>query len=272
MEENKKCISKVPNPDEFYLNTPLYQIILFSDSEIDISQLLAIKYFQEPLDSYCPYCDRHSIFHNSSNQISYNSEDVCYNHVYSIKFACSRNENHKLFYVVQILDNTIQKIGQYPSLADLQLKELVKYKKILSDEKYKEFIRAIGLSAHGVGIGSFVYLRRIFESLIEEARNRALKVNILDEEKYKKSRMMEKIKMLKDQLPELLVKNARIYNVLSKGIHELKENDCLKYFPVVKSGIELILDERLDQQKKLLKAETISKAIKEAGFEIGNTK
>jgi hypothetical protein len=36
-------------------------------------------------------------------------------------------------------------------------------------KRYKKFTKGLGLAAHGVGIGSFVYLRRIFENLIEEA-------------------------------------------------------------------------------------------------------
>ena len=37
------------------------------------------------------------------------------------------------------------------------------YDKELRKPDLKEFTRAIGLAANGVGIGSFVYLRRIFE-------------------------------------------------------------------------------------------------------------
>ena len=47
--------------------------------------------------------------------------------------------------------------------------DIKKYRKILGKEKYGEFGRAVGLYTHGIGIGSYVYLRRIFENLIEEA-------------------------------------------------------------------------------------------------------
>lgn len=42
------------------------------------------------------------------------------------------------------------------------------------------------------------------------------------------------------------------HGVLSKGIHELSEEECLEYFSVVREIIELILDERefLRQQEE----------------------
>jgi len=36
-----------------------------------------------------------------------------------------------------------------------------------------ELSTAIGLYSHGVGIGSLIYLRRVFEFLIDEAYNKA---------------------------------------------------------------------------------------------------
>ena len=57
--------------------------------------------------------------------------------------------------------------------------------------------------------------------------------------------MDEKIKLLEDYLPAFLVQNRRLYGILSKGVHELSEAECIKAFPTVKGGLELILDERL---------------------------
>ena len=47
--------------------------------------------------------------------------------------------------------------------------------------------------------------------------------------------------MLKDYLPTALVNNTVFYGVVSKGIHELSEEECLEYFPVLKSFIFLVL-------------------------------
>ena len=88
------------------------------------------------------------------------------------------------------------KIGQYPSIGDILTPDIKKYRKVLSDEKLKEFHKAIGLKAHGVGIGSFAYLRRILEYLIEEAHQKAKKEEGTnwDEVKYEtKKRYNEKV-------------------------------------------------------------------------------
>jgi hypothetical protein len=41
-----------------------------------------------------------------------------------------------------------------------------------------------------------------------------------------------------------------LYGILSKGIHELSEQECLDIFLVVKLGIELILDEKIKQKEQ----------------------
>jgi hypothetical protein len=163
--------------------------------------------------------------------------------------------------------DTVTKIGQYPSLADLNSDKIKKYRKILGD-KYKEFSKAVGLASHGVGIGSFVYLRRIFENLIEEAHQESIKTNSWNEDDYQKSRMDDKIILLKDYLPEFLVNNKILYSILSKGIHELSEGECLKYFGSIKLGIELILDEKLEKLDREAKIKAVEKSISEIHSEL----
>ena len=62
--------------------------------------------------------------------------------------------------------------------------------------------------------------------------------------------MPEKIKLLADYLPEFMVQHAGIYGILSKGIHELTEDECLTYFTTIKAGIKLILDEEIARREK----------------------
>lgn len=74
-----------------------------------------------------------------------------------------------------VTSDKIIKIGQFPSVADLVILEIVKYKSVLS-KQYREFSKAVGLFVHGIGIGSFVYLRRIIENLVYE-KSVKLKIN-----------------------------------------------------------------------------------------------
>jgi hypothetical protein len=104
----------------------------------------------------------------------------------------------------------------------LETLDIKKYKKVLKD-KYSEFSKAVGLASHGVGIGSFVYLRRVFESLIEEAYLTQRNSADWNEKSYIESKMDGRIKILEGVLPEFLVQNRTLYGILSKGIHELSE-------------------------------------------------
>ena len=156
-------------------------------------------------------------------------------------FVCAMDPTHHLDYTVLINGNTMKKIGQYPSVADLSFPELKDYRKVMSKEDEKELKRAVGLFAAGIGVGSFVYLRRIFERIIVSASERAITEGKLKKENVETAPISNKIKLLSEYLPELLVNSPVFYGIVSKGIHELSEEDCLEFFPIMKSFIVMIL-------------------------------
>ena len=87
-----------------------------------------------------------------------------------VSLKCGRYDDRiDIMLVTNKEKHYIMKVGQYPTIADMHKAQIKQYKSVLSEEEMKEFTRAIGLAANGVGIGSFVYLRRIFEKLIAEA-------------------------------------------------------------------------------------------------------
>jgi len=111
-----------------------------------------------------------------------------------IEYQCTRNNSHAYHTYYFKSGNFFTKVGQFPSVADFQIPQAQAYRKILDEEQYKEFTRGIGLAAHGVGIGSFVYLRRVFENLIEEAHTKAQEDNKeFSNDDYLKARMDDKI-------------------------------------------------------------------------------
>jgi len=266
------------SPKAFHLEMPLYH-------ELDLTiGVIAEKAYEmmthsETMDAYCIWCEKESVFDareyvGRSYSSTYSSwlkfdSGFCRN-----SYVCSRNENHQYFsYYLKLEKSKLLKIGQWPSVADFQIPQVEKYRKILGEEEYKEFTRGIGIAAHGVGIGSFVYLRRVFENLIEEAhvKTKVENTNFPNEE-YLKARMDDKIKMVKDYLPEFLVENRNLYAILSKGIHDLTEEECLQYFETVKIGIEQILDEKIIQKEKAEKAAKAREAIQKAHGKITNSK
>lgn len=259
-----------PTPVAFYNTASLYE-------EFDLTNNLRagadICNVSNNIDMFCTCCNSHSIFSNSeAESINHLSEmKWALNGIMVINLHCSRDKSHKYTFILkpshlrqtgtQQTKVTLQKIGQYPSVATLSLFDVKKYSKVLSQKYYLEFTKAIGLVAHGVGVGSFVYLRRIFESLIEEVHQEHSSKIDWNEDTYRTAGMSEKIKILSTDLPEFLVNNKNLYGILSKGIHELSEEACLQAFPVVKLGIELILDDKIEQINKKLKVDSVGKLI-----------
>lgn len=287
VSENKKIKNDpyLESPKAFHLEMPLYH-------QLDLSLgMIAEKVFENisysgKIDAYCIWCNKESVF-STSEYIHETPYGGSLHHrgeteleawmkrgdgQKRIVHTCSRVNTHNYYAYYFKSGNYFIKFGQFPSAADFQIPQAEKYRKILREERYKEMTRGIGLAAHGVGIGSFVYLRRVFEDLIEEAHILARKDTGFSEEEYKKARMDEKIEILKDHLPEFLVENKILYSIMSKGIHELTEEECLQYFETIKIGIEQILDEKIVHKEKADKAAKAREAIQKAHGTISNGK
>jgi hypothetical protein len=264
MNEHKK---RIPSAAEFFIETPLYEEIPFSSEDaFSVAEIYNFFLEQKTFDCYCIYCGKMSVFtgiNNFARAYRFKFTDfIAHDYLSYLQVSCSRNAGHKYLCYLLVSDSKIIKIGQYPSLADIAKADIQKYRKVLGNT-FGEFSRGIGLAAHGIGIGSFVYLRRTFETLINEAHDKGKIEGGWDEDQYQRSRMDERIGLLKNHLPPFLVKNKGIYSILSKGVHELTEQECLSVFPIVKLGIEMILDEKIREKKRLAKEAEASTAIAE---------
>lgn len=249
-----------PTPKEFYIDYPLYEDVNFAENESVAGW--KIKYSEETIDTFCPECGSHSIFTPvRRNNIPTDKNCWVHDHYFEHTMICSRNREHQLYFVCRVRGRTIQKVGQFPSLATLNLYDSRQYSQVLPKDLFRELTKAIGLAAHGVGVGSLVYLRRIFESLVEQAHQEARRTPGWDEDQFAQGRMNEKILSLSAYLPPFLVEHRALYGILSKGVHELTEEECLKAFPVVKLGIEIILDAKIREQDERKKLEAASRAI-----------
>ena len=273
---------------EFLFDLPLYHSVSKNDCEDVINFVKACN--NKEVDGYNPiekcestftlYC---SIYYSVySSAVSFSVSYVHGKHerfnTYELILRCKRYGTflHYLIHVEYAEDDkdnilSITKVGQYPSVADFHIGQVRKYGKILPKDKMREFTKAIGLAANGVGIGSFVYLRRIFEHLVFEAFEVAKSSNKeFDIEGFKTARMNEKIQMLYGFLPDFLIENHTIYGILSKGIHELSEEDCKKYFTILRESIEMILDEKLEAHQKELKKASIKQTLSQIVGQLKN--
>lgn len=274
--------------EEFVFNIPLYQKVNEDNGYGDIITSLVKQNKSIELEGYNPIkkCDTTYYIHKGIGDLQQYSDyaktgkgrDVYDSYVFSaqllseegvrsIVFKCKRyGDTITIIVFHSHSDNSIMKVGQYPSVATIHIGQIKQYDNVIGKPVLKEFTKAIGLAANGVGIGSFVYLRRIFEGLIQDAFNEA-KASI-DVETFVKQRMEEKIHTLRDHLPSFIVENRSVYGILSKGIHELSEDECLAYFDCMRASIELILDERVEQLKKRKREEQVRKSINDIASKI----
>ena len=234
---------------QFIFEEPLYKKVKLSENPhvlSDLKKRLSIDGFNSIKGVDTTFKLETPLFSNYDRSVS----------TEQITFTCQRyGDNFHVQIHYDKNNGIIEKVGQYPSLADIQIAQIKQYSQVLNKQYMKDFTRAIGLAANGVGTGSYVYLRRIFEYLVQEASQNAIANGEIDAQQFVTSKMDNKLKMLENYLPDVLKDNKPLYGVLSKGIHELSEDDCLKYFSVVREVIELILDEReylrqKDEKKK----------------------
>ena len=274
---------EIPQSENLFLDTPLYSSYQINDT--NYKAIIDVEFFTRTLDTYCTGCGRESIFAPKvhmppigpavASTVARNSEELVLagsayfpqesssalapevikthalkDRTFIAKFECNRDRSHRLYFYFIVSHARLTKIGQYPSIADLQTDTLKKYRKVLGEDQHAEFNRAIRLNANGIGIGALIYLRRIFENLIEGADANASRIEGRDEGKFTQSRMDEKIQLLHEYLPRFLVDNRSMYSILSSGIHPSLEEECLEMFEPIKTAIELILDEKIEQEEK----------------------
>lgn len=251
--EEEVVVQTIPSVEHFLFNTPLYATCAITLEHMEILCGRASDAFgqreRSKIDGYCPYCRRDSTFELNTIHVPggdpWNNIERRYAFD-DMSITCVRNSIHKIRYNFLIRKMTITKIGQHPSLADIAIDEnRQKYRTILRGDNWNELYKAIGLAAHGEGIGSFVYLRRVFERLIQSRFDEFKDHEHWEDSAFEIMRMDEKIAFLKDHLPASLVETRKIYKIFSLGIHELNNDTCLRFFDVGKRSIIMILEDDL---------------------------
>lgn len=255
--------ARLPSYETILLRTSLYAPLPAATG--DTSTLINLRARNFQIDAYCVRCERSSIFKTARPVDSGTGSRIpeadwmFKNGQFAISVICQRCGTSYSYYFI-IKERVLIKIGQYPSVEDIISSEMLRYKGLLDNSDFVELRKAGGLHAHGIGVGSFVYLRRIFERLIESHRIQFETTNGAIEG-YDRKRMVEKIEVLASVLPPALVKNRAAYPILSKGIHELSEDDCLAFFPVIRSAIIQILEQDLRAKEEERAAAELEKAV-----------
>jgi hypothetical protein len=251
----------LPSFEFLCLEHPLYsKVEIDTENKAHRQFMSKLRRAELQFDAYCVGCKKSSTFKyiakhpsgsGSGTSTLANEKWMFETEPFQLKLSCTRHGHEAFYYFKMILEigegkllHCLQKVGQSPSIEDVASGGIEKYRNILGKEYFAELRRATGLASHGIGIGAFVYLRRIFEKLVYDARDRAAKAEgFAPIEGFDSMRMDEKIKALASELPRAMVNNRTVYGILSQGIHELDENRCRTYFPVVRSAIIQMLEQ-----------------------------
>lgn len=277
-----------PSVRSLCLDQTLYAAIQLNP-ERDINFLSSLKFGAQQYDAHCVYCGQGATFRTSADR---KPSDVAQEErlrgvsggaapkrltfeggQFALHLWCSRRPDRHLYSYFFDYDNTqgvLSKVGQTPSLEDVAGADIERYRTILGSE-FAELRRATGLFAHGIGIGSFVYLRRIFETLVEAARTTADPMGEREAE-FRKMRMTDRVNELAAHLPPAVVKYKEAYGILSVGLHELTEVDCKRYFPVVRAAVITMLEQRYEAAEKAKVTEQLDRAVAAIAQETKDTK
>jgi len=268
----------MPTPKEFLLESPLYK----SYQNDEITEL---RDFSEALDFYCIECGKHSVFNRSDDTpsriiarlpsggrlYSPKTDGVLF---FSMHFRCSRSKEHEAVFCFRSDENSVCKIGEFPSKAEVFAEDMREYTKFLAKDQASLLI-AQELYSRDIGAGSFVYLRRIFENVILErvATRKYKDVADWNFQEWKKThrRMEDRLKDLADVLPNFINHNE-LFNVLSVGVHSLDEETCLQYFPTVKKAIIEILDVEILEEKKEKTRRSLSHDVSKINMDVRTPK
>jgi hypothetical protein len=259
---------KMTNID--YVNKGLYETIYEGGQRRLIVR--SIKNDTSSYRAYCIQCDSMSVFKAESQKVIPITAPIAGHHEipkddtsfygdidFGKRLHCAMCGMFMCVYF-KVLGDKVVKVGSYPSTADLDRGRLFSECNIPKSRIPKELATAIGLKAHGAYIGAYAYLRRVYETLIENARKKAEQDGVLAEN-FERIHIKEKIKALSDYLPEYMVENRNAYGILSKGIHELSEDDCKIGYEILYNLIVLILEDQEERRKKELRKKDISNAI-----------
>jgi hypothetical protein len=185
-----------------------------------------------------------------------------------ITYLCSNCQTHTKIYSIRALrqsdnlDGAMIKFGENPIFGPPIPARLLK----LIGPDRDNFLKGRRCENQGLGVGAFVYYRRV----VEHQKNRIFKEIVKVSEKIGapqekidilnaallETQFTKALDMAKDAMPESLLINGHsplklLYRALSDGIHNLSDEECLGYA----SSVRVVLGELSDRLSQALKDE-----------------
>lgn len=161
------------------------------------------------------------------------------------------------------------KFGELPNFGPPTPSRLIK----LIGPDREEFLSGRRCENQGLGVGAFIYYRRVVENqknrILEEIIKVSEKIGASPEkvtvlkEAVKETQFSTALKNAKDAIPESLLINGHsplllLHSALSEGVHALSDEQCLE----LASSVRIVLGELSERLSQALKDEAeLSKAL-----------
>ena len=161
------------------------------------------------------------------------------------------------------------KLGEIPPYGPLVPPRLIK----LIGPDRDIFLKGRNCENQGLGIGAFAYYRRVVENqkrrILKEIVKVSEKIGVPQDkidtlhEAIEETQFSKSLKMTKDAMPESLLISGQspillLHRALSRGVHELSDEECLKRA----STVRLVLGELSERLSAILKDKAeLTKAI-----------
>lgn len=239
------------------IDAPMYRtVLLHVDAVPQVARLCRTEY---EYDRFCPTCGKETPWQTYVSA-SMASKSAAWAGVRQLQNYCKRCKLWESIWLefnpADDMDpnggvSTLTKIGQNPSVAAFHGNDMARFMPVTTERQRADFTKAVEGAAHGFAAGAVTYLRRVLESILNDARDAHMKdAGLADWPEYKAAKTNKKMELLKDRLPPFLTENKRLYNLLSQGIHSLPDEECQELYPMLRQAIELLFDEKLDQLEK----------------------
>ena len=212
------------------------------------------------INMYNPNLNDKVITYEKSNysSLSNNSSTITIYDINSRFFIFKKLEcptcDEKLTMIFLYEKNCIAKVYQSFISDIIKDEDIQQFKKmkLLNEDDLKELNNANKCKKLGMNIASFVYMRRIFENMLQRIYEaHQSEVTIKDIDLFVK----DKVKLLKPYLPILMNeevssdKYIKLYKLLSEGIHKLNEDICESLYNIIKELLLMILEKEMQEKK-----------------------
>lgn len=217
------------------------------------------------INMYNPNLNDKVITYEKSNysSLSNNSSTITIYDINSRFFIFKKLEcptcDEKLTMIFLYEKNCIAKIYQSFISDIIKDEDIQQFKKmkLLNEDDLKELNNANKCKKLGMNIASFVYMRRIFENMLQRIYEaHQSEVTIKDSsKKFIDLFVKDKVKLLKPYLPILMNeevssdKYIKLYKLLSEGIHKLNEDICESLYNIIKELLLMILEKEMQEKK-----------------------